>query len=169
MMAVTAPYAAMVIDARTGDPTALMYLAFYSREMSLSQISDYLLRVVQPQIQALAIEQAALRGARHPGASGEVPRPPDPPRWGGPEVGGARPGGASLHRGRRAGGLRHADPGHGLTMAHVGFYFERCVNCGCLYDPWIRYRVEIEEANIERLKAVVQHPLERLAECAKET
>ena len=27
-----------VIDARTGDPTALMYLAFYSREMSLSRM-----------------------------------------------------------------------------------------------------------------------------------
>ncbi len=52
-----------VIDARTGDPTALMYLAFYSREMSLSQISDYLLRVVQPQIQALpGVAKAALIG-----------------------------------------------------------------------------------------------------------
>ncbi len=52
-----------VIDARTGDPTALMYLAFYSRQMSLSQISDYLLRVVQPQIQALpGVAKAALIG-----------------------------------------------------------------------------------------------------------
>ncbi len=42
-----------VIDATTGDATALMYMAFYSREMSLSQITDYLARVVQPQLQAL--------------------------------------------------------------------------------------------------------------------
>jgi multidrug efflux pump len=42
-----------VIDSTTGDSTALMYLAFYSEEMSLPQITDYLIRVVQPQLQAL--------------------------------------------------------------------------------------------------------------------
>ncbi|CRI67669.1 putative Acriflavin resistance protein [Thiocapsa sp. KS1] len=42
-----------VIDSTTGDSTALMYLAFYSEEMTLPQITDYLIRVVQPQLQAL--------------------------------------------------------------------------------------------------------------------
>ena len=52
-----------VIDATTGDATALMYMAFYSREMSLSQITDYLLRVVQPQLQALpGVAKAQLIG-----------------------------------------------------------------------------------------------------------
>ncbi|MEA1048254.1 efflux RND transporter permease subunit [Lamprobacter modestohalophilus] len=41
-----------VIDSTTGDSTALMYLAFYSREMTLPQITDYMIRVVQPQLQA---------------------------------------------------------------------------------------------------------------------
>ena len=35
-----------VIDATTGDRTALMYMAFYSDSMQPSQITDYLLRVV---------------------------------------------------------------------------------------------------------------------------
>ena len=42
-----------VIDAKTGSPTSLMYMAFYSQEMSLAQITDYLARVIQPQLQAL--------------------------------------------------------------------------------------------------------------------
>jgi len=42
-----------VIDSTTGDRTALMYLAFYSDSMASSQITDYLLRVVQPKLQAL--------------------------------------------------------------------------------------------------------------------
>lgn len=42
-----------VIDSTTGDSTALMYLAFYSETMSLPQITDYLIRVAQPQLQAL--------------------------------------------------------------------------------------------------------------------
>ncbi|MGD8526251.1 MAG: efflux RND transporter permease subunit, partial [Thioalkalispiraceae bacterium] len=37
----------------TGDRTALMYLAFYSDSIPRPQISDYVLRVVQPQLQAL--------------------------------------------------------------------------------------------------------------------
>jgi len=42
-----------VIDAQTGDATSLMYMAFYSQDMSLAQITDYLARVAQPQLQAL--------------------------------------------------------------------------------------------------------------------
>ncbi|HYN76931.1 MAG TPA: efflux RND transporter permease subunit, partial [Lamprocystis sp. (in: g-proteobacteria)] len=52
-----------VIDSTTGDSTALMYLAFYSKEMDLPQITDYLLRVVQPQLQALqGVAKAELIG-----------------------------------------------------------------------------------------------------------
>lgn len=42
-----------VIESTTGDRTALMYLAFYSESIPRPQISDYVLRVVQPQLQAL--------------------------------------------------------------------------------------------------------------------
>ena len=42
-----------VISSQTGDPTALMYIAFYSDSMKPSQITDYLLRVVQPKLQAV--------------------------------------------------------------------------------------------------------------------
>jgi len=52
-----------VIDSTTGDSTALMYLAFYSEDMALPQITDYLLRVVQPQLQALqGVAKAELIG-----------------------------------------------------------------------------------------------------------
>lgn len=52
-----------VIDSTTGDTTALMYLAFYSDTMSLPQITDYLLRVAQPQLQALpGVAKARLIG-----------------------------------------------------------------------------------------------------------
>nr|MBS0020699.1 efflux RND transporter permease subunit [Gammaproteobacteria bacterium] len=52
-----------VIDSSTGDPTALMYLAFYSAQMTPSQISDYLLRVVQPKLQAVpGVAKAELIG-----------------------------------------------------------------------------------------------------------
>ena len=52
-----------VIDSTTGDPTALMYMAFYSEEMTLSQITDYLLRVVQPKLQAVpGVAKAELIG-----------------------------------------------------------------------------------------------------------
>jgi len=54
-----------VIDATTGDPTALMYMAFYSKVMDQSQITDYLLRVVQPQLQAVpGVAKAGLIGNR---------------------------------------------------------------------------------------------------------
>ena len=42
-----------IIESTTGDRTALMYIAFYSDEIPRPQISDYVLRVVQPQLQAL--------------------------------------------------------------------------------------------------------------------
>jgi len=52
-----------VIDATTGDQTALMYLAFYSDTLTPSQITDYLLRVVQPQLQAVpGVAKARLIG-----------------------------------------------------------------------------------------------------------
>lgn len=42
-----------IIESTTGDRTALMYLAFFSDTVPRPQISDYVLRVVQPQLQAL--------------------------------------------------------------------------------------------------------------------
>jgi len=52
-----------VITSQTGDRTALMYLAFYSEQMRPSQINDYLLRVVQPKLQALpGVAKAELIG-----------------------------------------------------------------------------------------------------------
>ncbi|WP_166263401.1 efflux RND transporter permease subunit [Marinobacter caseinilyticus] len=42
-----------VITSTTGDSTALMYIAFYSEELKVPQITDYLTRVVQPKLQAL--------------------------------------------------------------------------------------------------------------------
>jgi multidrug efflux pump len=52
-----------VIDSVTGDVTALMYLAFYSDTMSPSQITDYLLRVAQPRLQAVpGVAKAGLIG-----------------------------------------------------------------------------------------------------------
>ena len=42
-----------IIEAKVGDPTSLMYIAFYSESMSLPQITDFLVRVAQPQLQAL--------------------------------------------------------------------------------------------------------------------
>lgn len=42
-----------IIDSTTGDQTALMYIVFNSEEMSVAQTTDYLLRVVQPKLQAV--------------------------------------------------------------------------------------------------------------------
>jgi len=54
-----------VIDATTGERTALMYMAFYSEAMSPPQITDYLLRVVQPKLQAVpGVAKAELIGNR---------------------------------------------------------------------------------------------------------
>ena len=43
-----------VIESETGDSTALMYIAFHSESLPVSRITDYLTRVVQPQLQALS-------------------------------------------------------------------------------------------------------------------
>ena len=52
-----------VITSTTGDSTALMYIAFYSTELDVPQITDYLTRVVQPKLQALAgVGKAELLG-----------------------------------------------------------------------------------------------------------
>ena len=52
-----------VIDSTTGDSTALMYMAFYSDSMTPSQITDYLLRAVQPRLQAVpGVARAGLIG-----------------------------------------------------------------------------------------------------------
>lgn len=52
-----------VISSQTGDSTALMYLALYSDSMEPSQISDYMMRVVQPKMQAIAgVGKAQLLG-----------------------------------------------------------------------------------------------------------
>lgn len=42
-----------VIESQTGDSTALMYIAFYSETMPVPGITDFLTRVIQPQVQAL--------------------------------------------------------------------------------------------------------------------
>ena len=54
-----------VIDSATGDQSALMYIVFYSDQMSASETTDYLLRVVQPKIQAVSgVARAELFGGR---------------------------------------------------------------------------------------------------------
>ena len=42
-----------VIDSQTGDVSSLMYIAFIGNDMSPSQVTDYVLRVVRPQLQAI--------------------------------------------------------------------------------------------------------------------
>ncbi len=52
-----------IIESTTGDSTALMYIAFYSDSMERPKITDYTLRVVQPQLQALpGVAKARLIG-----------------------------------------------------------------------------------------------------------
>lgn len=54
-----------VITAQVGESTALMYLALYSDTLEAAQLSDYLLRVVQPKIQALpGVGKAKMIGNR---------------------------------------------------------------------------------------------------------
>ncbi|WP_303904379.1 efflux RND transporter permease subunit [Thiohalomonas denitrificans] len=54
-----------VIDSATGDSTALMYIAFYSDTVPRPQLTDYILRVAQPQLQALpGVAKARLFGQR---------------------------------------------------------------------------------------------------------
>ncbi len=55
-----------VITSTTGDSTALMYIAFYSSELKVPQITDYLTRVVQPKLQALpGVGKARLIGRQY--------------------------------------------------------------------------------------------------------
>ncbi|MDD3448748.1 MAG: efflux RND transporter permease subunit [Gammaproteobacteria bacterium] len=42
-----------VIESSTGDSTALMYVAFFSEDIPRAKLADYVIRVVQPQLQAL--------------------------------------------------------------------------------------------------------------------
>ncbi|MEN3975532.1 efflux RND transporter permease subunit [Emcibacter sp. SYSU 3D8] len=52
-----------VISATTGENMALVYVAFFSDAMSPSQINDYLMRTVQPRIQAIpGVAKATLMG-----------------------------------------------------------------------------------------------------------
>ncbi|MEE9356393.1 MAG: efflux RND transporter permease subunit [Methylococcaceae bacterium] len=52
-----------VITSQTGERTALMYLALYSETMKPSQLSDYVLRVVQPKMQAVeGVGKASILG-----------------------------------------------------------------------------------------------------------
>lgn len=53
-----------IIDSTTGEQTALMYIVFNSDEMSVSQTTDYLLRVVQPKLQAVpGVAKAQINGS----------------------------------------------------------------------------------------------------------
>ncbi len=52
-----------VIESTTGDSTALMYIAIYSETIPRAQVADYVLRVAQPQLQALpGVAKARLYG-----------------------------------------------------------------------------------------------------------
>ncbi|MDX1626324.1 MAG: efflux RND transporter permease subunit [Wenzhouxiangellaceae bacterium] len=52
-----------VITSTTGESTALMYIAFFSETLAVPQITDYLLREVQPRLQALSgVGKAELLG-----------------------------------------------------------------------------------------------------------
>ncbi|MFQ5661452.1 MAG: efflux RND transporter permease subunit [Gammaproteobacteria bacterium] len=54
-----------VITSQTGSSTALMYLSFYSDSMKPPQITDYVLRVVQPKLQSIpGVGTARLIGNR---------------------------------------------------------------------------------------------------------
>ena len=54
-----------VIDSRTGDSSSLMYIAFHSDTMHPSQITDYLLRVVRPRLQAIpGVAKATMFGLK---------------------------------------------------------------------------------------------------------
>ncbi len=53
-----------VIDSSTGSTTALMYVAVYSNEIPRPRLTDYVIRVVQPQLQALpGVAKARVFGA----------------------------------------------------------------------------------------------------------
>src|SRR5579875_3194877 len=54
-----------VITLQTGQQVASMYLGFYSNKLASNQITDYLTRVVQPQLNAVeGVQNAAILGGR---------------------------------------------------------------------------------------------------------
>ncbi len=54
-----------IIEVAEGGGTAAMYLSFYSKVLDKSQITDYLIRVVEPQLASIpGIEKADIMGAR---------------------------------------------------------------------------------------------------------
>ena len=54
-----------VVVRQTGDPIALMYMSFDSQVMTASQITDYLIRVVQPRLQTIeGVANAQVFGAQ---------------------------------------------------------------------------------------------------------
>ena len=55
-----------IIQLADGNSTAAMYISFFSEQLSESQITDYLVRVVEPEISAIAgIEKAQILGAKN--------------------------------------------------------------------------------------------------------
>ena len=55
-----------VIEVAIGETTSAMYLSFTSKTRPQNQITDYLIRVVQPQLEAIAgVQQAAILGGRN--------------------------------------------------------------------------------------------------------
>ncbi len=54
-----------IINLSIGDSVASMYIGFYSTELASNQITDYLIRVVQPKLQTVSgVQQAQILGAR---------------------------------------------------------------------------------------------------------
>ena len=54
-----------VIDVQVGESTASMYISFYSDQMETNQITDYLIRVVQPKLAAVnGVQSAQILGGR---------------------------------------------------------------------------------------------------------
>jgi hydrophobe/amphiphile efflux-1 (HAE1) family protein len=54
-----------VIEESTGSTIALMYLSFFSKDLSLEQVTDYVTRAVQPRLQSISgVAQAQLFGGQ---------------------------------------------------------------------------------------------------------
>lgn len=54
-----------IIDVQVGETTASMYLSFFSEVLESNQVTDYLVRVVQPKLQGISgIQSAEVLGAR---------------------------------------------------------------------------------------------------------
>ncbi len=55
-----------VLEVAIGETTSAMYLSFTSKTRAQNQITDYLIRVVQPQLEAIeGVQQAAILGGRN--------------------------------------------------------------------------------------------------------